>query len=213
MKELLCRLCLGNIIHKIGRKVVNGYILFNSWIKKIKSKRLIIPNTSILYPKTKIKTAHDTRIVIGKRCRIGSLPSRYAVGAWSKTRLICWKPGGIIQIGNDTVINGANICTINNITIGERCLIACGVNIMDYNAHISLSYNRLSGGGDIPKAIKIGDNVWIGLNAIILKGTEIGSNSIVAAGSVVKGIFPQFSLIAGNPAILVKLLDKAEFVE
>ena len=48
--------------------------------------------------------------------------------------------------------------------------------------------------------IVIGNNVWIGLNAIILKGSVIGDNSVVTAGSVVKGVFPNNALIQGNPA-------------
>ena len=56
--------------------------------------------------------------------------------------------------------------------------------------------------------IKIGDNVWIGWNCTVLKGVQIGENSVVAAGSVVlKGIYPNNSLIAGNPAKVIKVLD------
>ena len=56
--------------------------------------------------------------------------------------------------------------------------------------------------------IKIGDNVWIGWNCTVLKGVQIGENSVVAAGSVVlRGKYPNNSLIAGNPAKVVKVLD------
>ena len=56
--------------------------------------------------------------------------------------------------------------------------------------------------------IKIGDNVWIGWNCTVLKGVQIGKNSVVAAGSVVlRGKYPNNSLIAGNPAKVVKVLD------
>jgi acetyltransferase-like isoleucine patch superfamily enzyme len=52
--------------------------------------------------------------------------------------------------------------------------------------------------------VKIGDNVWIGMNAVILKGVTIGDNSVVAAGAVVtKSIAPN-TIVAGNPAIVVK---------
>lgn len=180
---------------------------------KLYHRRLQVNADSLIYPTVKIKSNPGTKIIIESNCRIGCFPFQYSVGAWTKTRLICWKKGGAIKIGENTAINGANICSIDNISIGERCLIACGVNIMDYNAHKSLSHDRLREGGDIPKPINIGNNVWIGLNAIILKGTQIGDNSIVAAGSVVKGEFPEYSLIAGNPAKLIKVLDKSEFSE
>jgi acetyltransferase-like isoleucine patch superfamily enzyme len=52
--------------------------------------------------------------------------------------------------------------------------------------------------------VKIGDNVWIGMNAVILKGVTIGDNSVVAAGAVVtKSIAPN-TIVAGNPAVVVK---------
>ncbi len=91
------------------------------------------------------------------------------------------------------------------ILIGENCVIASGVNIIDSNGHILLSTDRTKG-RDNAEEIIIGNNVWIGLNATILKGSIIGENSVIAAGSVVKGIFPPNSLIVGNPAVLVKEL-------
>lgn len=78
--------------------------------------------------------------------------------------------------------------------------------ITDLNGHLTYSLNRTIG-EDTAKPIVIGDNVWIGLNAIIPKGTEIGDNCIVSAGTVVKGKFPANSVITGNPAKVVKTLD------
>lgn len=68
---------------------------------------------------------------------------------------------------------------------------------LDKNTKINIKKNKLI----------IGENVWIGLNAIILKNTNIGDNSIVAAGSVVKGKFPSNVLIQGNPAKIVRTLE------
>src|SRR6266550_1183512 len=52
--------------------------------------------------------------------------------------------------------------------------------------------------------VKIADNVWIGMNATILKGVTIGENSVVAAGSVVTKSVPPNIVVAGNPAVVVK---------
>jgi acetyltransferase-like isoleucine patch superfamily enzyme len=122
------------------------------------------------------------------------------------TTLFSDKTGAEIKVGDHCRINGAYIHAQKQITIGNNCVIAAGVNIIDSNGHELYSSDRTQG-RDEAKEIIIGENVWIGLNAIILKGTEIGDHSVVAAGSVVKGCFPENSLIQGNPAILVKQLE------
>ena len=55
--------------------------------------------------------------------------------------------------------------------------------------------------------VKICDNVWIGMNAIILKGVTIGENSVVAAGAVVTKSVPANVVVAGNPAVVIKKLS------
>lgn len=110
------------------------------------------------------------------------------------------------MIGNNTRINSAAIHAYDKITIGNNCVIASGVNIIDSNGHELRSADRTIG-MDRPKSINIGNNVWIGLNVVILKGSSIGDNSVIAANSVVKGDFPKNSLIQCNPAKIVDVLD------
>lgn len=61
--------------------------------------------------------------------------------------------------------------------------------------------------GCVKEPIVIGDGTWIGINATILGGTEIGKNSVVAAGAVVKGKFPDYCVIGGVPARIIKNYD------
>ena len=63
-----------------------------------------------------------------------------------------------------------------------------------------------------PKEVIIEENVWIGEKSIVLKGTKIGKNSIIGAGSVVSGEVPENVIFAGNPAREIKKLDKEDFV-
>lgn len=149
-------------------------------------------------------------IRIANDVTIGCSPSDYSVGIWQKSRIIQRLPHAKIIIGEHTHIYGANICSSEEIRIGSDCQIACGVMIMDYNAHNTYGFPR---GVALDKSspVHIGDNVWIGVNSIILKGSEIGNNSIIAAGTVVKGTYPPYSLIVGNPAKLVKILDETKF--
>ena len=101
------------------------------------------------------------------------------------------------------------------IKIGENVFIAWNVTIFDHNSH-SLNYNVRR--NDLPHLFNgkktwedvgisptiIEEDVWVGVNAIILKGITIGKGSIIAAGAVVTKNVPPNTLVAGNPAQVVK---------
>ena len=146
-------------------------------------------------------------LVIGKKVKIRSQAKGYHAGMPFPSCILIDVKDAYVIIGANSRLNGVYVHAQKGIQIGENCVIAAGVNIIDSNGHQVRSENRTIG-RDAPKEIKIGNNVWIGLNAIILKGTIIGSNSVVSAGSVVKGNFPDNSVISGNPAVVI---DKIQF--
>ena len=122
---------------------------------------------------------------------------------------------GIIEIGDNTMINGSCIVSYLHVKFGKNCQIASSTLISDTDFHPIDSVARKAQvegrefSFDMVKKekIDIGDNVWIGWNCTILKGVLIGDNSVIAAGSVVlRGNYPPNSLIAGNPAKVVKVL-------
>ena len=88
------------------------------------------------------------------------------------------------------------------ITIGENVVIAPEVIIRDSDQHIVIDEN----GMEKPKtsSIHIGNHVWIGTRAMILKGVHIGDNAIIAAGAVVTRDVPNNCLVAGVPAKIIK---------
>lgn len=111
-----------------------------------------------------------------------------------------------IIIGNGSFLNNTRFGCANEIVIGPNSIIGES-SIIDTDFHPVDPEARLRGDdGNIGKVI-LGENVWIGGAAIILKNTIIGSDSTVGAGSVVTGSFPNRSLIAGNPAKLIRILD------
>lgn len=95
--------------------------------------------------------------------------------------------------------------------IGDYCKITSGVTILahDYSRSVLTMYSGTNIGE--AKQTWIGENVFIGMKAIILMGSHIGDNSIVGAGSVVSGRFPDGMVIAGNPAKIICTID--EFYE
>jgi acetyltransferase-like isoleucine patch superfamily enzyme len=125
---------------------------------------------------------------------------------------------GRCTVGDFTLLNGALIMAEEKIDIGSYCLISWGVGIADSDFHPLEPAQRLIDAQALapffkdrpprPRLttapVKICDNVWIGMNAVILKGVTIGQNSVVAAGAVVTKSVPANTVVAGNPAAVVK---------
>lgn len=115
--------------------------------------------------------------------------------------LIWTLDGGVIEL-NGATTNGQNMLIAKErITIETGVQIAWGVTICDHDFHTT--YN--SGIANTETApILISKNVWIGMNATILKGVTIGEGAIVAAGALVVGDVPARSLVGGVPARVIK---------
>lgn len=127
--------------------------------------------------------------------------------------------GGRIEIGNDFYVgSGTYIESKEMIRIGNGSIISNNVFIIDNNSHPTSIEERIqmSACEDYmhdekwtwkfakSKPINIGNNVWIGRNAVIMKGVTIGDGSIVALGSIVTHDVPARCIVAGNPAVVVK---------
>ena len=125
---------------------------------------------------------------------------------------------GRCKVGDFTLLNGALIMAEEEIEIGSHCLVSWNVGIADSDFHPLEPAQRLIDAQALapyfknrparPKLttapVMIADNVWIGMNAVILKGVTIGENSVVAAGSVVTKSVEPNTVVAGNPAVVVK---------
>ena len=124
-------------------------------------------------------------------------------------------PYAKLTIGNNVGMSGPTIWCTNSITIGNNVHIGANCMIIDSDVH-SLNYKDRN---SLPEKkidvahspIRIGDDAWIGLNCIILKGVSIGERAIIGAGSVVTKNIPADCIAAGNPCkILRTKLDKHE---
>lgn len=176
-----------------------------TFLVKVLYKRIYLEVGTIIYWRSSVVTISSGKIKIGKNCLIGRGKRGYHAGLPFYTSILSDGDDSKVIIGDNCRINGAYIHARKEITIGNNCLFASGVQIIDTNGHEIESTNRTIT-TDTPAPISIGNNVWCCLNSVILKGTTIGDNSIVAANSVVKGTFPSNSVIQGNPAKVIKTL-------
>lgn len=171
-----------------------------------------------IYLKRGVKFELGSRLTLGNSIRnsaiVSQLPINIYLGENAAVRLghsvfigpgvnLIVKKNANLYIGNSTYFTSdMHLEVLNSISIGNDCAISWGVTIIDDDHHeiIFADKKNVKPGA----SVVIGDKVWIGCNVTILKGTRIGNNCVVAAGSIVKGVFPDNTLIAGNPAKIVK---------
>lgn len=112
--------------------------------------------------------------------------------------------GGSVTIGARSRLNGTWIVASENVEIGEGCLVAdCGITDTDF--HNLPPEDRHKDPTELTRnPVSIGRNAWIGLGALVLKGSRIGDNSVVGAGAVVRGAVDPEVVVTGNPARVVK---------
>ena len=140
-------------------------------------------------------------------------------------QLLVFPHGGKIEIGESCYVGeGTRIWSADSIKIGNRVFISHNVNVHDTNSHsidpvlrykhfqaiMSVGHPTTNDFDIQSKTVCIEDDVWIGFNSTILKDVKVGRGSIVAACSVVTKDVPEFVIVAGNPAQVVKHINKQD---
>lgn len=111
--------------------------------------------------------------------------------------------GGKLIIGDRTFVNyGVDIAATALVSIGADCFIGTHVSIIDNDFHDLMDRLRVPPA----KPVIVGENVWIGNRAIILPGVTIGAGAAIGAGSVVTRDVPPRTVVAGNPARVIREL-------
>lgn len=147
------------------------------------------------------------RIVLGAHVTLRSHDHGYHTAMYHPTRLMVdASPDALIEVGDGTRLNGVSIHATRLIRIGRNCLIAANVSLLDSDGH-GVSVADRGKANPVSEPVLIDDDVWIGANAIVLKGVHIGRGAIVAAGSVVTRDVAPMTLVGGNPARVIKALD------
>lgn len=190
----------------------NWFKLFMKCNKVKYGKGLLLKGVPFIYNKK------GADLEMGEGCTIKSSFLSNLVGLYSRTIIVTRTAEAKITIGNHVGISGATIYARKEITIGDNTCIGGNVKILDNDFHpieVEKRNDLLNGAAPESgeraewigtKPIHIGKNCFIGCNAIILKGTELGDGCVVGAGAVVSGKYEDNCVIAGNPAKVIRKL-------
>ena len=147
------------------------------------------------------------QLIIGDNVRINSVEWANPIGYSGQTNFQIMG-NGVIEIEEDTGLSSVSITCTEKVHIGKNVLLGAGVKIYDTDFHPLSSKMRCAGKQNQSmvksKPIVIGDGTFIAAGVIILKGSCIGKNCVIGAGSVVSGNIPDNQIWAGNPAKLIR---------
>lgn len=175
--------------------------------RKLKNQGVQLAQKVTFYGAPIVVIESGAKISIGERSVLCSSSKYTALGVNHPVILRTLSENSFISIGRDVGMSGTTICAMAGVTIGDECLIGANVNIVDTDFHPIASENRRysSESGKVASSpILIGNNVFIGMNTLILKGVKIGNNSVIGAGSVVVNNIPADTIAVGSPAAPVK---------
>ncbi|MHA4895110.1 acyltransferase [Pedobacter sp. PWIIR3] len=144
--------------------------------------------------------------IIRKRTRMDVLPfNKFELGYKSVIEDFSTINNGVgnVMIGRETLIGMGNVI-IGPVTIGNNVILAQNVVLSGLNHEYQDSTLSISKQPVTTKQISIEDDCWIAANSVITAGVTIGKHSVVAGGSVVTKNVPPFSVVAGNPAKVIK---------
>ena len=149
-----------------------------AWTKLFHMKSFKGPKISMVSPLTEITLDRGGKLEIGEKFKMRD-------GAKIRVR-----KGAVCKIGNNSSVNCYNmIACRKEILIGNDVQLSPNVQIYDHD-HDFRANGGIKAGKYKTGSITIGNNVWIGANSIILRGSKIGDNAVIAAGSIVKGEVP-----------------------
>lgn len=195
----------------ITRKIKEVSVLPTLMLNKKKGMDFIIYRNAV------VKKHKGSSFLINGKFRLGRtwngiLHNRASLTAKNASRLIvngefdCYdgcvitiEENAVLQVGNGYINSNSKIYCFKEITIGDGAAISEEVVIRDSDNH-----ELLYGGYEMTKPINIGNHVWIGFRAVILKGVTIGDGAVIAANALVNRDVPPNCLVAGVPAKIIK---------
>ncbi len=174
-----------------------------------------------------VRLRHRCDVMIGDGTKVYNFraiaarpPARLTIGAKSMFQgsIAADHPAAIVTIGSNTFVGGSRLVCAKEICIGDNVLISWGCTLVDHDSHSLVweerqndvrdwHYGRKDWSHVTMEKVTICDKAWIGFNVVILKGVTVGEGAVVGACSVVTKDVEPYTVVAGNPARLVKRLS------
>jgi hypothetical protein len=125
--------------------------------------------------------------------------------------LCTWQAGAQLQVGARFAMTGGTLCAAERISIGNGVVVGANTVIADTDFHpLSRTARTASPSAGETSAVMIEDEVFIGMNCLILKGVKLGTGCVIGAGSVVTRAIPPHVVAAGNPARVLRELSSEQ---
>lgn len=186
-------------LRKISLVIENFF--FNLYYKNTLGNRIMIFGWPIIFVPKK------ENIKIGKNVILISTPYFSEPGISHPVIIRLLNAKAKLTIGDRVGMSGGCICVKLEVSIGDDVMLGANVSITDTDFHALDPANRRDAGEYVlTRKVVIGNNVFIGMNTIILKGVTVGDNSVIGAGSVVARDVPANQVWAGNPAKFIRNL-------
>ena len=152
-----------------------------------------------------IQKHRESSIQIGARMSLRSSVHSNPLGANHPVIISTRRANAVLRIGDDFGMTGGSLVVDQQITIGHRVWVGANTIITDTDFHpINPELRQLDPLNAKTAPVTIEDDVFSGMNVLILKGVTIGERSVIGAGSVVTRDVPSNSIVAGNPARIIK---------
>lgn len=140
------------------------------------------------------------KIILGDCVKIGAFSNLSSTSHFSKY-------GKGLKMGNNSAIGQfTEFGAAGGIEIGNDVIMGSYISFHSENHNFLDRDKLIREQGVTSKGIKIGNNVWVGAKVTFLDGSQVGNNSVVAAGAIVKGTYPDNSIIGGIPAKVLKTI-------
>ncbi|MFD2203711.1 acyltransferase [Shivajiella indica] len=190
---------LRGLAHRWRFKKIRGLFLVGKGVTLRQAHYIEAGKNFILQDHCEVNGLSQRGLIFGDKVSIGS----YAI--IRPTNLYGGEPGIGLKMGNNSNIGAYSYIGCSGyIEIGDNVMISPRVSIYSENHNFDQLDKVMIDQGVTRSFVKIEDDCWIAANSVILSGVTIGKGSVVAAGSIVTKDVPPYSIVAGNPAKVIK---------